>query len=301
MALAGGRGQETGSQLYVTGTPDLSGKVCIVTGATSGHGRAVAEALARMGADLVLLGRNPEKCQSVERAIAEECGGRAPRTLLCDLSARRDIDRAASEFLAEQRPLHLLVNNAAVVNLTRQENAEGIEMTLAVNYLAYFQLTLRLLDRMRESAPARIVNVSSDAHRVASLDLDDLQFARKYSVWRTYSLSKLAILSFTLELARRLEGTGVTANAVDPGPVASGIGSNNPGLLYTLTRPMIKYLFPSPGRAARTALYLATSPDVAHTTGAYFKFGTRRAPHADASDPELAARLWNLSLRMTGI
>ena len=288
-------------KLDLTAISDMRGKVCLVTGATDGHGRAVAEGLAGMGAEVILLGRNPEKCRSVARAIGEECGGRMPDTLLCDLSQRREIDRAASEFLASGRPLHLLVNNAGIVNLRRRENADGIEMTFAVNYLAYFQLTLRLLERMQESAPARIVNVASDAHRSVSLNLDDLESTRRYSVMRAYGLSKMAILSFTRELARRLEDTGVTANAVDPGPVASGIGSNNPGLAYSLASLMIKYLFPSAKRAARTALCLATSPEVADESGAYYKFGTRRTPRADATDAELASRLWEISARMTGV
>jgi retinol dehydrogenase-12 len=288
-------------KLDLTATPNIRDKVCMVTGATNGLGRAVAEGLARLGAEVILLGRNPEKCRSVARAIADDCGGRVPDTLLCDLSSRREIGRAASEFLSWGRPLHLLVNNAGIVNLKRRENADGIEMTLAVNYLAYFQLTLCLLQRMQESAPARIVNVASDAHRSVSLNLDDLESTNRYSVMRAYGLSKLAILSFTWELARRIEGTGVTVNAVDPGPVASGIGSNNPGLAYSLASLMIKYLFPSPKRAARTALCLATSPQVAHQSGAYYKFGTRRTPRADATDAALASRLWEMSVRMTGV
>lgn len=291
----------TARKLDLNARSDIRGKVCLVTGASNGHGRAVAEGLARMGGEVVLLGRNPDKCRAVADAIAAKSGGSRPDTLTCELSSRQAIDRAASEFLSWGRPLHVLVNNAGIVNLRRRENAEGIEMTFAVNYLAYFQLTLRLLERMKERAPARIVNVASDAHRSVSLDLDNLQSTRRYSVMRAYSLSKMAILSFTCELAKRLANTGVTVNAVDPGPVASGIGSNNPGLAYSLASLMIKYLFPSPRRAARTALCLATSAEVAHESGSYYKFGTRRAPRADATDEELARRLWEISVRMTGV
>ncbi|MCH6587949.1 MAG: SDR family NAD(P)-dependent oxidoreductase, partial [Proteobacteria bacterium] len=219
---------------------NLEGRVCMVTGATSGHGRAVATGLARQGAHVVLLGRNPEKCRAVQREIAAENGGKAPDIVLCDLSSRSEIDRAASEYLASGRPLHVLVNNAGLVNLKRRETGDGVEMVFAVNYLAYFQLALRLLPRLRDSAPARIVNVSSDTHKIAKLDLDDLELCRRYSWLRSYGRSKLAIVYFTLELARRLEGTGVTVNAVDPGPVASSIGDNNPGPVYTLLAPLIR-------------------------------------------------------------
>jgi NAD(P)-dependent dehydrogenase (short-subunit alcohol dehydrogenase family) len=278
---------------------DLRGRVCLVTGASDGHGRAVAVGLARLGADLVLLGRNLEKTRRVQAEIAAGCGGKAPEIVLCDLASREAIDRAAAEWLAAGRPLHVLVNNAGLVSQARQENAEGIELTFAVNYLAMFQLTLRLLPRLRESAPARIVNVSSDTYRIASLDFDDLQLVRGYSFMRAYARSKLAITLFTLELARRLEGSAVTVNAVDPGPVASNIGANNPGLAYRLAGPLIRALFPSPERAARTALMLASDPALAGATGGYYRSGRRRE-HPVARDAATAERLWRTSAALTG-
>jgi NAD(P)-dependent dehydrogenase (short-subunit alcohol dehydrogenase family) len=145
----------------------MQGRVCLVTGATDGHGRAVAGALAKRSADVVLLGRNVEKSRRVQAEIARESGAKRPEILVCDLASREAIDRAASEYLASGRPLHVLVNNAGLVSLARQTNAEGNELTFAVNYLAMFQLTLRLLPRLLESAPARIVNVSSDTYRIA--------------------------------------------------------------------------------------------------------------------------------------
>ena len=279
----------------------MNGRVCLVTGATSGHGRAVARALAERGADVVLLGRNAEKCREVQQDIANAASGKTPDVLLCDLSSRQDIDRAADDFLASGRALHVLVNNAGLVNLRRQVNAEGLEMTFAVNYLSMFQLTLRLLERMKESAPARIVNVSSDSCRIAKLELDDLQLARRYSVSQAYARSKLAILHFTLEFARRTRGAGVTVNAVDPGPVASNIGANNPGLLYSLAKPMIKYLFPSPARTARTALRVATEPGLADETGGYYRSLKKRDQTLSDPQPELAAGLWRESVRLTGV
>ncbi len=279
---------------------DMTGRVCLVTGASDGHGRAVAEALARAGAEVVLLGRNPQKCEVAQREIAEATG-RKPDVILCDLANRTEVDRAADEYLASGRPLHLLVNNAGLVNLHRQVNAEGLEQTFAVNYLAMFQLTLRLFERAMASAPARIVNISSDSYKSARLALDDLQLERGYSVSQAYARSKLAILYFSLELARRVEGTGVTVNAVDPGPVASSIGANNPGLLYSLAKPMIRYLFPSAPRAARTCLLVATDPALETATGGYWRSRKRRDRPLAKPDPELSAGLWRESVRLTGV
>ena len=279
---------------------DMTGRVCLVTGASDGHGRAVARALARQGADVVLLGRDPEKCRRVQAEIAAESGGKSPEILLCDLASREAIDRAASEYLSGGRPLHVLVNNAGLVSQSRQLNAEGIELTFAVNYLAMFQLTLRLLPRLIESVPARIVNVSSDTYRVASLDFADLQLERGYSFMRAYGRSKLAIVVFTLELARRLEGRGVTVNAVDPGPVASNIGANNPGLAYRIASPIIRRLFPSADRAARTALMLATDPSLERATGGYYRSGRKRERPL-ALDAELFDRLWRTSAELTRV
>jgi len=279
---------------------DMTGRVCLVTGATDGHGRAVADALASAGAELVLLGRNPEKCEVVQREIADRTG-RKPDVLLCDLMDRADVDRAADDYLASGRPLHLLVNNAGLVNLHRQLNDEGLEQTFAVNYLAMFQLTLRLFDRMEESAPARIVNISSDSYKIAKLELDNLQLERGYSVSQAYGRSKLAIVHFTLELARRIEGSGVTANAVDPGPVASNIAANNPGILYSLAKPMIRYLFPSPAKAARTCLLIASDPELVTSTGGYWRSRKRRDQPLKNRNTQLSEDLWNASVRLTGV
>jgi NAD(P)-dependent dehydrogenase (short-subunit alcohol dehydrogenase family) len=279
---------------------DMTGRVCLVTGATDGHGRAVAAALAAAGADVVLLGRNPEKCAATQLEIADRTG-RKPDILLCDLMNRTDVDRAADEFLASGRKLHLLVNNAGLVNLNRQLNDEGLEQTFAVNYLAMFQMTLRLLDRMKESAPARIVNISSDTYKIARLELDNLQLERDYSVSQAYARSKLAIVHFTLELARRTDGTGVTVNAVDPGPVASNIAANNPGLLYSLAKPMIRYFFPSAARAARTCLLVASDPDLVASTGGYWRSRKRRVRPLENRDRDLAEGLWKASVKLTGV
>jgi NAD(P)-dependent dehydrogenase (short-subunit alcohol dehydrogenase family) len=244
---------------------DMSGRTCLVTGATSGHGRALAHGLASRGAEVVLLGRNPDKCREVQKEIADASDGKRPEILLCDLAS------------------------------------DGHELCFAVNYLAMFKLTLLLLPRLREGAPARIVNISSDSYKVGRIDFDDLQLEKRYSLASAYANSKLAIVHFTLELARRLEGSGVTANAVDPGPVASNIGADNPGVLYSLARPMIKTLFPSAARAARTAMQVACDPDLAEQSGAYFRSRKKRARLRPAEQPEVGEELWRRTADLLGI
>ncbi len=276
---------------------DMTGKVCLVTGATDGHGRAVARQLARRGAEVVLHGRSAEKCRLLQQEIAAEASGRAPTVLLCDLASQAEINRATSEFIASGRPLHLLVNNAGLVSLRRQESVDHHELVFAVNYLAMFQFTLRLLPRLVESKPARIVNISSDAYRIAKLDLDDLALD-PYSFSNAYARSKLAVLYFTIELARRIDGERVTVNAVDPGPIASNIGANNPGFLYSLARPMIRYLFPSADRAARTAMWVATDPALADASGGYFRSQKQRREPLEF-DEKLSERLWRTSMKLT--
>lgn len=274
-------------------------RTCLVTGATSGHGQAVATALARQGAKVIIHGRSRERCHRVQQQIAVEAG-REPEVLLCDLSKRDDIDRAADELLERIASLHLLVNNAGAVWQRRAETVDGAEMTFAVNYLAAFQLTMRLVDRLVESAPARIVNVSSEMHRLVTLDFDDLMCTRRYSWHLAYSRSKLALISFTRELARRLDGTGVTVNAVDPGPVRSSIGRNNGGVVESLL-PIVMRFFPSANRACETAVHLATSPYLEGVTGRYYRFMEDKAISERHRDPSVDAQLWRASVELTGV
>lgn len=281
----------------------MDGKVALVTGATSGHGLAVARALARAGAELTIHGRSEAKCRRAQALIAEETG-REPGVLLCDLGSRADIDRAADEVLGWRKPLHLLVDNAGAVFARRTETADGREATFGVNYLGTFQLTLRLLPLLRESAPARIVVVSSDTHRIARLDLEDLDFRSGfYDLMTSYGRSKLALVYFTRELARRLRGTGVTVNAVDPGPVQSEIGQNNPGFAARLLKDVVMARFFAPAEVAcETAVFLATSPEMEGVSGGYYRFMDRREPTLDRRDPDgVGARLWAQSAAMTGV
>lgn len=276
----------------------LEGRTCLVTGATSGHGRAVARGLARLGADLVVHGRDKDRARRTRELIADETG-KPPDVLLCDLATIWDVNRAASEFLAQDRPLHVLINNAGLVSRERQETVDGHEMTFGVNYLAPFRLTTLLLDRMKQSGRARIVNVCSDMHRTVALDLDDLELRSGYGFMKAYSVSKLCLVHFTLELASRLGNTDVTVNACDPGPVDSNIGQNNPGVARDVLRVVMRWFFPSADRAARTAIWLASSPDVEGKTGGYYKWGKEKKPRV-SSDPDMGLRLWEISERLVG-
>ena len=275
----------------------LSGRVCLITGASSGIGRATTLALAGMGAELVLLCRDRGKGEETA-AAARAAGAARVDLLLADLGRQSEVRRAAAEFLASDRPLHVLINNAGVVNVQRTLTADGIEATFAVNHLAYFLLTTLLLDRLRASAPARIVNVASDAHKFGALDFADLQNGRRYRVMSVYGQSKLANILFTAELAHRLAGSGVTANSLHPGAVATGLGTNNGSWARGLIR-LLRPFFRSPDDGAATSVYLATSPAVEGISGRYFARCREKTPSAAARDQAAARRLWEISEAMT--
>lgn len=278
---------------------DLSGKTCVVTGATSGIGEATAVGLVRLGARVVAVGRSRERGEATLARLRAAGGGERVELRIADLASLADVRRLGDEILAACPQLHLLVNNAGVVNLRRRLTADGFEETFAVNHLAYFALTNLLLDRLVASAPARIVNVASDAHRFGALDLEDLQSERDYRAMRTYGRSKAANILFTRELARRLEGTGVTVNAVHPGAVASRLGAHN-GWVGKLATGLLKPFFKSPEKGARTSLYAATAPELDGVSGAYFAHCREKDPAPSACDPETARRLWDASARFTG-
>jgi NAD(P)-dependent dehydrogenase (short-subunit alcohol dehydrogenase family) len=280
----------------------MSGRTCLITGATNGIGLAAAHELARAGAGLVLVGRNRERGERVVEEIRRSSGNDDVSLIVADLSSQEQVRRLAAEFVAAGRPLHVLLNNAGVVNLRREETGDGIETTFAVNHLAYFLLTELLLDRLRETAPARIVNVASDAHAQAGgrLDFDDLQSTRKYSLMGTYGKSKLANILFTRELARRLEGSGVTANCLHPGFVGSNFARNNgaiAGLVMTLLKPFAR----SPEKGAETAVYLSSSPEVDGVSGEYFVDCKVAQPKDFARNDDDASRLWKVSERMCAL
>lgn len=273
---------------------EVEGITCVVTGATSGIGRVTALELARMGARVVLVSRTRERGRQTLMEICRDTGRTQVDLLVADLSSREDVRRLAGELTVRYPQIDVLVNNAGAIFTRRQESADGVEMTLALNHLGYFHLTTLLLDTLRRSAPCRIINVASEAHRGARLDLDDLQLARRYSGWRAYANSKLCNLLFTYELARRVEGTGIAVHAVHPGTIASGFGRNTPGFFRSLVRLGSPFMG-SPEKGARTVIHLATAPDVADAPAAYWISDRIRRSSAASRNPETAARLWALS------
>ncbi len=281
---------------------ELAGKTCLVTGATNGIGRVSARALAKLGARLFLVARDPKRADEARAEILRETPGADVRIILADLSSQADVRRAAAEFLATGEPLHVLLNNAGVTQLTRSETVDGIETTFAVNHLAYFLLTLLLLERIRASAPARIVNVASDAHRFGGpLDFDDLGSQKRFSWMAVYGRSKLANILFTRELARRLEGTGVTANCLHPGAVRTGLGQNNDAPFMKLLVKLVQPFFRSPEKGAETSIWACSAPELAKVSGRYFSDRKERQPNALALDDAAARRLWDVSARLVNL
>ncbi|MCX6543991.1 MAG: SDR family oxidoreductase [Acidobacteria bacterium] len=274
----------------------MNDRVCVVTGATGGIGYETARGIARQGATVVIVGRSAEKSRAAVEQIARETGNPRVECLIADLSIQADIRRLAGEIGERYPRLNVLVNNAGGVYMNGQMSADGIEMTLALNHLGYYLLARLLSPFLKINAPARIVNVSSFAHIGARIDFPALEF----SGWSGYKRSKLANLLFTYELARRMDGTGVTVNALSPGFVASNFGLNNRGLLATM-KPMMNWFAVSNETGARTSVYLATSPDVDGVTGKYFSRSKPRRSSRISTDRGAAATLWEISARMTGL
>ena len=280
----------------------MSGRTCMITGASSGIGRVTALEIARLGADLVLVCRDRARAEDAVAEIRAQTGNQNMEVMLADLSSQQAIRQLAHDYLATDRPLHVLVNNAGLVNLHRTLTVDGIETVFAVNHLAYFLLTNLLLDRIKASAPARIVNVASDAHRfgTGTINFDDLGGERGYRTMRIYGQSKLANILFTYELARRLEGTGVTVNCLHPGAVATGLGKNNGGWAKVVIG-MLRPFFRTPESGAATSIYLASSPQVEGISGKYFSNCKETRSSKGSYDAAAARRLWEVSEELTGI
>jgi NAD(P)-dependent dehydrogenase (short-subunit alcohol dehydrogenase family) len=280
----------------------MSGKVCLVTGASGGIGAVTALALAQRGAAVGVVGRSAERTEAAARRITDRSGNRAVVPLVADLSVQAEVRRLAQEAGARFPRIDVLVNNAGAMFLSRQESADGIEMTFALNHLAYFLLTNLLLDHLKAAGNARVVCVASDAHRFArGLDFDDLQRRRRYRGFRVYGESKLANILFSAELARRLASTGITVNALHPGFVATGFfnGNNMKGPLGRFMQVSARLFAIGPDQGAATSIYLATAPEVAATTGKYFERRRQVSPSRAAQDEAAAARLWEMSETMT--
>jgi NAD(P)-dependent dehydrogenase (short-subunit alcohol dehydrogenase family) len=282
--------------------PSLLGKVCLVTGATSGIGLVTASALAGLGAEVVITGRRPDRLEEVLGRIQTEHPGAALHTLLADFADLDQVRRLAEDFLVRYQRLDVLVNNAgAYFNRRHATPYGGVERTFVVNHLASFLLTNLLLDRLVHSAPARVVNVSSGAHKYATLDFDDLGFSRGYFGMKAYSRSKLANILFTYELARHLAGVGVTANAVNPGQVATDIWSTNFWIFGPLIKGFIRRTGQTPEQGARMLIHLAASPVVEGVSGEYFSRGSAMRSSELTYDEEVARRLWQVSEEITGL
>jgi retinol dehydrogenase-12 len=277
---------------------EMQGKVCLVTGATLGIGKETALGLARMGAHVVIAGRDAARTRETAAAIAAQSGNSQIDFLVADLSSQAEVRRLAQEFRDKYPRLDVLLNNAGAIFTKRETTVDGFERTWALNHLAEFLLTQLLLDRLEGSAPARIVNVASSAHASGTIDFDNLQGEKKFSGIGAYGQSKLANILFTYALARRLVGKGVTANCLHPGVVATGFGHNTPGLINTLLGLARPFLMTAE-KGAATSIYLASSPDVAEVSGKYFAKCAPVASSKLSMDVALQEKLWELSVRQT--
>ena len=278
----------------------MTGRICLVTGATNGIGRATAQALAARGASVLVHGRDRHKAEAAVRGIIEATGNHDVEPIVGDLAELDQVRRMAAEFRARHKRLHVLLNNAGLVAFDRRTTHDGFEAHFGVNHLAPFLLTNLLLDTLKSSAPARIVTVASAVHNRGRIDFDDLQAERGYNGIRAYATSKLANILFTTELARRLDGSAVTANALHPGVVASGLAGDGTGLLALGWR-LAKNFMISPEKGARTSIYLAESPDVEGISGRYFSNCRETRTAAAARDSDTAARLWKVSAGLAGL
>jgi NAD(P)-dependent dehydrogenase (short-subunit alcohol dehydrogenase family) len=279
-------------------TSNMHGKICMVTGANSGIGKATALALAQMGATVVMVCRDRARGEEAQSEISTQSRNSAVALLQADLSSQQSIRQLVGNFQQHYTHLHVLINNAGASFGGRRETVDGLEMTFAVNYLAPFLLTNLLLDVLKASAPARIVNVSSAAQASGSINMDDLQAEQRYSPIRAYGQSKLAIVLFTYELARRLQGTGVMANCLDPGLVRTNIGQRDANLPVRLLVKLIWSFGKSPAKGAQTSIYLASSPEVEGVTGHYFARSMPRRSAASSYDESLQRHLWEQSTKL---
>ena len=275
----------------------LKGKICVITGATSGVGKETAKALAKMGATVVLPVRNSMKGDTLKDEILAETPDAKLDLMHCDLASFESIRQFAKEFKAKYNELHILINNAGIWEYKRNLSEDGIEMNFAVNHLAPFLLTHLLLETIKKSAPARIINVSSNAHKYSKMNFPDLEFEKKYSSIKSYSQSKLANILFTKKLSQQMRGSGVTVNSLHPGFVKTGLFDKMPGFIVKI----MGLFMISPVKGAQTTIYLATSPDVEKTSGEYFSESKRQKPSSEALRQDVADKLWGISEKYVGI
>ena len=279
---------------------DLSGKTCLVTGATSGIGLETAVALAKAGGLVVITARDEAKGRRVLEELKQRSGSQKLELLLGDFASQASTRQLAADFLAKYPALHVLVNNAGTTYAKRELSPEGIEKTFAVNHLGYFLLTNLLLERIVASAPARIVNVASTGHLRGTMDFDDLNFERGYGQFAAYARSKLGNVLFTNELSRRLTGKSISVNSLHPGGVATNIWSHVAGWAQPLLA-VAKLFFRSPAKGAETMVYLAASPEVEGKSGGYYVDCKPAKTSALARDEAVAKKLWDVSAKLTGL
>jgi retinol dehydrogenase 14 len=284
---------------HIHGGP-MAGRTVLVTGATSGIGRATALGLAAMGAHVAITGRDRGRTESAAREISA-AGGVNVDVFVADLSSQGQVRRLANAVLERLPQIHVLVNNVGGYWSTRHVTADGLERTFAVNHLAPFLLTNLLLDRLERSAPARVVTVASNAHATGRIDFDDLQGMRSYSGGRAYSQSKLANVLFTYQLARRMRGTAVTANALHPGVVRTSFGAEDPARIQRLLVRLLRPLMKSPAQGAATSIHLASAPELEKVSGQYFAGRRPRRSSTRSYDQAVAARLWEASADLVGL
>jgi NAD(P)-dependent dehydrogenase (short-subunit alcohol dehydrogenase family) len=279
----------------------MAGKVVLVTGATGGIGKATAIGLATMGARVGITGRDLIRAEQAAADIRTASGNPAVDVFAADMSSQAEVRRLAGAVLDAYPRLDVLVNNVGGFWAHRHPTADGLEHTFALNHLAPFLLTNLLLDRLKASAPARVVTVSSGAQAAGRIDFDDLQGARTYSGQRAYSQSKLANILFTNELARRLQSTGVTANSVHPGVVRTNFGSEDQAGFFRIISPLVRPFLKTPTQGAWTPIYLASSPDVEGITGQFFANRKPKTANRAAGDVDVTARLWRVSTDLVGL
>ncbi len=277
----------------------MNGRVCLVTGGNSGIGKATALGLAKLGASVVIVSRDRAKGEAAVAEIRSKSGNQHVELLVADLSSLQSVRELARDFVAKHQQLHVLVNNAGIFLPKRVVTVDGLETTFATNHLGHFLLTMLLLDTIKASAPSRIINVTSSAHYGSKIDFEDLQGEKGYSGYGAYGQSKLANILFTYELAKRLQGTGVTVNCLHPGVVRTGFGKDEGGLMAVGVKVAAPFMM-SPEKAARAVVWLASTPELEHVTGKFFSKSKEERSSRESYDVETARRLWEVSEELIG-
>ena len=285
----------------MVGTLPMGGKIVVITGGTGGIGKATATGLATLGARVGITGRDPARAEQAAADIRAASGNPAVDAFAADMTSQNELRQLAAVVLEAYPRLDVLVNNVGGFWAHRHSTADGLERTFALNHLAPFLLTNLLMDRLKASAPARVITVSSGAQSMGRIEFDDLQGARSYSGQRAYNQSKLANVMFTNELARRLHGTRVMANSLHPGVVRTNFGAEDQAWFFTVISRVVRPLLKTPAQGAQTPIYLASTPDLADVTGQFFTNGKPKRANRIAYDIDMTARLWLVSAELVGM